>query len=678
MRSMPGRFTLSAVALMYVVVLAACNCAPTLRYITVAPTTMSIDAGTTQQFTATTYYSDGTQTDATATAAWSSSTPAVATISAAGVASGLTLGTSTITATFGGVSASATLTVARSLQTLVITPAAVTVGAGQTQQYDAMGTYTILNSTTPTTVDVTAVANWNSSKTTVATIDSTQDTTNGLATSLAQGATNITATLDGITSNTAVLTVGAPVQTGLQVTPSPATVAVGNAITLTAVELFSDASTIPLTSAATWTLTTCAPAGSATIVSGGTANNSSEIVSGQTVTTTACTVTATQGTFTGTSAVSVVAGTATSAYLANSGGNPPGGSANGTISQFSVAAATSPYLTPLTPATVTQATPPQVVILHPNGLYAYSIDVSSQVHIYDIAPAGSTTPPAGTLTLRSGDPVVVAGASDTNIGAIDPTGRFLYVTDSGNGTSSLGTLNGFTISQTDGTLTPISGVVNVTTNLNGPSDAVIDRTGKFLYVVNDGNASVCEFTIGAGGTVTAGVSTPSGTGPVFATVDSANPSAQILIVPGGDNTVTTYTINATTGALGVGTTTTITGAAALDNAVVDPTGSFLYLVDFGNSGATPALPSQVYAFNISSAGVIGAEIGTPLKTDVSPGGIVIDPTGKLLLIDTNGSNSTSATNIDLYTVGTGGALTAVTAVPAGIASFGIALYVANH
>src|SRR5208337_4170620 len=155
----------------------------------------------------------------------------------------------------------------------------------------------------------------------------------------------------------------------------------------------------------------------------------------------------------------------------------------------------------------------------------------------------------------------------------------------------------------------------------------------------------------------------------FATVDSANPSAQILIVPGGDNTVTTYTINATTGALGVGTTTTITGAAALDNAVVDPTGSFLYLVDFGNSGATPALPSQVYAFNISSAGVIGAEIGTPLKTDVSPGGI---------LIDTNGSNSTSATNIDLYTVGTGGALTAVTAVPAGIASFGIALYVANH
>src|SRR5208283_2187804 len=171
-----------------------------------------------------------------------------ATISAAGVASGLTLGTSTITATFGGVSASATLTVARSLQTLVITPAAVTVGAGQTQQYDAMGTYTILNSTTPTTVDVTAVANWNSSKTTVATIDSTQDTTNGLATSLAQGATNITATLDGITSNTAVLTVGAPVQTGLQVTPSPATVAVGNAITLTAVELFSDASTIPLKS----------------------------------------------------------------------------------------------------------------------------------------------------------------------------------------------------------------------------------------------------------------------------------------------------------------------------------------------------------------------------------------------------------------------------------------------
>jgi hypothetical protein len=60
------------------------------RYITVARTTMTIDAGTMQQFTATTYYSDGTRTDATATAAWSSSNPAVATVSASGVASGLT------------------------------------------------------------------------------------------------------------------------------------------------------------------------------------------------------------------------------------------------------------------------------------------------------------------------------------------------------------------------------------------------------------------------------------------------------------------------------------------------------------------------------------------------------------------------------------------------------------
>jgi hypothetical protein len=87
---MPGRFVLTAVSPMCVLVLAACNCAPTLRYITVARTTMTIDAGTMQQFTATTYYSDGTRTDATATAAWSSSNPAVATVSASGVGSGLT------------------------------------------------------------------------------------------------------------------------------------------------------------------------------------------------------------------------------------------------------------------------------------------------------------------------------------------------------------------------------------------------------------------------------------------------------------------------------------------------------------------------------------------------------------------------------------------------------------
>lgn len=666
MRSMPGRLSLVAVALLCVVVLAACSCAPTLRYITVAPTTASIDAGTTQQFTATTYYSDGTTNDATATAGWSSSNTTVATVSAGGVASGLTLGTSTITATFGGVSASAVLTVARSLQTIVITPATTTVAKGLTQPYDAKGTYNLLAGGTETD-DITGVAAWTSSNTAVATIDSTQDATNGVAQTLTTGSTNIAASLDGITSANAVLTVGPAVVNALQVTANPAgtagtgSVAIGNTITLSVLELFTDGSTQAPTGTVTFAVPTkgCETPGAVIIAPSGT--NGTENVSGQALGT--CTITATEGTLTGTNLVTVIAGTANFAYLANAN--------DSTISQYTVTAATAPYLAALTPATAATVppSPSRQVIIHPNGQYAYSIDISSKVYIFDIAPAGSTTPAPGTLVYRTSETPVVAGTAGGNIIVIDPTGRYLYSID-----SAANTLYGFTISPTDGTLTAIAGLgASFTTNLNGPSDVLVDRTGKFLYVVNNGNGTVSEYTIGAGGALTAGSVTTSGTGPVFASIDSLNPAAQILIVPGGDSTISTYTIDPTTGALTAVGTTTITGSAALDEAVVDPTGAYLYIVD---AGATATSPGGIYTYNFNSTtGVIGAEIGTaPLATGVGPGLIAIDPTGALLAVDNNVDNT-----ISLYTANAG-VLTAVTpaTIPSGKAPFGITFSVANQ
>jgi 6-phosphogluconolactonase (cycloisomerase 2 family) len=666
MGSMPGRSALAAAALMCAFLLAACSTAPTLRYITVAPTTATIDATTTQQFTATTYYSDGTRTAATATAAWSSSNTAVATVNASGVATGLTNGSSSITATFGGLSASASLTVARTLTSIAITPATATVAAGLTQQYTATGTYLLTGGTTMT-MDITSIAGWTSSNMAVATIDSAQDATNGLATTLTAGTTLIAASLNGITSANATLTVGPAVVNALQITANPAatvgtaSVAVGNTVTLTALELFTDGTTQALTGTATYSIASaCSPAGAVVIEPSGT--NGTEILSGQAIGT--CTVTATEPASptpnVGTTAVTVIAGTAQFGYIGNSGSN--------TISQFSVAAATAPYLTALSPAT-TGAVSPQQVILDPNGLYAYQIDSSagSRVHIYDVAPAGSTTPATGALTIRTGDPNVVAGSGGPNIEVIDPTGRYLYVID-----RTANTLFGFAISQADGTLTSISGLAPYTSStINGPSDVLIDRTGQFLYIVNHGNATVSAFTIGAGGKLTAGASTPSGTAPAFATIDSVTPSAQILIVPGGDKTVSTYTIDPTSGALTqVGSATTVTAASALDNAVVDPTGAFLYLVDVG---ASATAPGQIYSFNIDSTGVIGAQIGTALPTDIGPGGIALDPTGALLAVDNKAAN-----DISLYTAASG-ALTAVTpAVPVGTAPFGITFYVANQ
>ena len=85
--------------------------APTLVSIAVTPTNPSIAAGLTEQFSATGTYSDASHADLTATVTWASGTLASATISATGLASGVAVGTSSISATLGSVSGSTILTV---------------------------------------------------------------------------------------------------------------------------------------------------------------------------------------------------------------------------------------------------------------------------------------------------------------------------------------------------------------------------------------------------------------------------------------------------------------------------------------------------------------------------------------------------------------------------------------
>jgi hypothetical protein len=89
--------------------------APTLTSITIAPALPSITVGSTLQFTATGTYSDGSTQVITTTVTWASVSTAVATVSNAsgtqGLATGVAVGTSTITATLGTVNSSTTLTV---------------------------------------------------------------------------------------------------------------------------------------------------------------------------------------------------------------------------------------------------------------------------------------------------------------------------------------------------------------------------------------------------------------------------------------------------------------------------------------------------------------------------------------------------------------------------------------
>ncbi len=183
--------------------------AASLSSISVTPPNPGVVDGLTRQFSATGLYSDGSTADLTSLANWTSGTIAVASMNASqmpasGLATGLSAGTSLIRATFAGVEGSTTLTVtAATLVSIDVTPANASAVVNETEQFTANGTYT-----DGSIVNITSTVVWTSSNTLVAAMNANGQLNSGLATALAVGTSNITATLGAVQDN-AILTVTA-------------------------------------------------------------------------------------------------------------------------------------------------------------------------------------------------------------------------------------------------------------------------------------------------------------------------------------------------------------------------------------------------------------------------------------------------------------------------------------
>src|SRR6202035_1673658 len=153
--------------------------AAALVSIAVTPSAPSIAKGQMQQFVATGTYSDGSSQNLTSTVNWSSSSQGVATISNGGLATGTSVGTTTVAASFGMVSGSTTLTVTTAaLVSIAVTPGNPSIASGANQQFTATGTYT-----DGSMQNITGTVTWTSNTSAVATISNAAGT-NGLATSV--------------------------------------------------------------------------------------------------------------------------------------------------------------------------------------------------------------------------------------------------------------------------------------------------------------------------------------------------------------------------------------------------------------------------------------------------------------------------------------------------------------
>jgi hypothetical protein len=210
--------------------------------ITVTPDSASVVIGGTKQFTATGLYSSGSLIDLTELATWSSSDDSIAAV-VAGLASGIGIGTTQIIAAAGGLEGSATLSVTAGypvVSSIEVMPESASIAVEQSQQFTATATYENGSSG-----DVTSEAIWESDNVSVSTISA------GNATGVGVGTTGVTAKYGNATSNTATLSVGPAVVTGITINTG-GSVEVSGTKQITAIATYSDGWSKDVTTEVSW------------------------------------------------------------------------------------------------------------------------------------------------------------------------------------------------------------------------------------------------------------------------------------------------------------------------------------------------------------------------------------------------------------------------------------------
>lgn len=161
----------------------------------VSPTLLALPNGTSDNMTATAIFSDGTSQTVTADASWAV-IPADGSIVAVsnadgseGQVTGVSEGTATVTAEYGGFDASATVNVTGGVcESLSVSPTPTSIAAGRTVELSAT-----CENTDGTTRDVTPLASWNDPTPTIATVGNA-DPNWGVVTGVSAGVATISAT----------------------------------------------------------------------------------------------------------------------------------------------------------------------------------------------------------------------------------------------------------------------------------------------------------------------------------------------------------------------------------------------------------------------------------------------------------------------------------------------------
>jgi YVTN family beta-propeller protein len=295
----------------------------------------------------------------------------------------------------------------------------------------------------------------------------------------------------------------------------------------------------------------------------------------------------------------------------------------------------------------------------------------------DIASAGTATitvypaPSAGNFSTATF--TISAGGINPQSITIDPTGKFVYVANTGCPESFVGNVSLYSINATTGVLTSIGPPVNADF---GPHSVAVDPTGKFVYVANDG-----DFEVSGGSVSTYAVDVATGAlklirnlaapcylGSCGAYSVAVHPSGNFVYVAdegGFAPSLAMYAIAVGNGQLIF--KGTIAAAGSPVSVGLHPSGKFVYVVSDIAPGGVPA-PGAVSMYAIdTTTGALTS--GATVAAGTTPTSIAVDPTGKFAYVTNADSNDVSMYTIDATT----GALTSGGTVAAGTTPASVAV-----
>ena len=224
----------------------------TLESIEISPVNPNVPIGQQIQLTAFGHYSDQNVVDITNTAAWASTVPTIATVSNAagskGQVTGLTEGSTVISAEIGAIKGEATLQVKNiEIISIVVTPAGISLPEGEKQQYTATATFNDSSQ-----AEVTDVVTWHVGSTLVAEIGNSASD-HGLATAIGTGNTTVwCVSTNGVASSPVGLTVTSATLVSIVVTPDNPSVVIGSTQQFTATGRYTDGSQLDITPDVLW------------------------------------------------------------------------------------------------------------------------------------------------------------------------------------------------------------------------------------------------------------------------------------------------------------------------------------------------------------------------------------------------------------------------------------------